>query len=68
MGRRKSYPGIFGPIYYTDGMAPDMQISLGSFSGTPIGALITLILQILFTIVFLGLALIFPAICFYLAF
>jgi hypothetical protein len=27
-----------------------------------------LILQILFTIVFLGLALIFPAICFYLAF
>jgi hypothetical protein len=52
--------GIFGPMEYSTDMHPEMQVSLGAFSDTPIGALITLILQILFGFVFLAIAMIFP--------
>jgi hypothetical protein len=64
----KSYPGLFGPDYYSDDMAPDMQISLGSFSDTPIGAFITLILQILLVIAFFTPAVLMAGLFLYAAF
>jgi hypothetical protein len=70
MSRRhvKVYPGIFGPNYYSDDMAPEMQISLGSFSDTPIGAFITLILQILLVIAFFTPAVLIAGLFLYVAF
>jgi hypothetical protein len=70
MSRRHedSCPGLFGPNYYSDDMAPDMQVSLGAFSNTPVGSVITLILQGLFMFVFTALTLIIPIFCLYLAF
>jgi hypothetical protein len=50
--RTETIRGILGPMEYSTDMRPEMQVSLGSFSETPLGALITLILQFLLIAIF----------------